>query len=218
MPSSGASLHGAGLALLDDAERDRAARFRTERDRVWFVSHRALVRRVLARYLGIAPAAVRIRLGSHGKPEIGPASPFSFNASRSGGLSVVAVALGPVGVDVERLRPVDDALELADALFTERERRLLRAVVDGSRATSFMAMWTRKESVVKAFGVGLSVPLDAFDVTEQARRDAGRWHGQLDGAPFVVAPFAAPSGWIGAVTLTGSQLAVRQMDPSVSLP
>jgi 4'-phosphopantetheinyl transferase len=206
------------LALLDDTERSRAARFRAERDRIRFVAHHAFVRRVLARYLDMTAAAIAIRAGSHGKPEIHDSQGLSFNASRSGDLGVVAVATRPVGVDIERLRPIDDALELAEGLFGVRERHDLRAIASGSRSQAFLELWTRKEAVVKAFGTGLSQPLDAFDLSDTARVESGRWQGQLGTEPFVVVRLDTPPSWLGAVSVIGEHLSVRHMDAASLVP
>jgi 4'-phosphopantetheinyl transferase len=121
-----------------------------------------------------------------------------------------------VGVDVEALRPIDDPVELAEGVFTMRERTLLRSVPRASRAEVFLALWTRKESVVKAFGMGLSQPLDAFDLSEAAVGDVRPWHGQLETAPFVVVQLDVPTGWVGAVTVTGSRISVRWMEEAAA--
>jgi 4'-phosphopantetheinyl transferase len=208
----------ATFRLLDDAERHRAARFRFDRDRARFVAHHAFVRRVLARYLGSEPRAVPLRSGAGGKPELAMDAGIAFNSSRSDRLSIVAVARDPVGVDVERLRPVEGADALAESLFTAAERRLLSSRPSASRDTSFLELWTRKEAVVKAFGGGLSIPLHAFDVTcdEAALHD--RSVGRLGSDGFVVERLEAPHGWVASVSVVGMCLAVRYMDAEDQLP
>src|SRR5262245_12891009 len=51
-------------------ERERAARFRFERDRLRFVAGRAALRCILALYLGLAPHEVAFEQGTHGKPAL----------------------------------------------------------------------------------------------------------------------------------------------------
>jgi 4'-phosphopantetheinyl transferase len=198
------------LPLLDEEERERAARFRFERDRDRFVTHHAHTRRVLARYLGVAPAAVVFEVGPNGKPGLDATSGIAFNTSRSGGLSVVAVSRGHVGIDVERVRPIDDALPLADGLFTKAERRSLGGTPSSARDPAFLALWTRKEAVVKAFGSGLSAPLDSFDVVASDGTQEP-WQGQLGSEPFVVDQLDAPPGWVAAVAVPGTRLTIRPM-------
>jgi 4'-phosphopantetheinyl transferase len=131
-------------------------------------------------------------------------------------LCVIAVSREPsVGVDIECLRPLDDALELAEGLFTKRERRFIQAVPPASRDEAFLALWTRKEAVVKAFGLGLSQPLDTFDVSTASDADGTLWQGQVGSARFIVARLHPPSGWVGAVCVVGAGLSVTSMDASV---
>jgi 4'-phosphopantetheinyl transferase len=206
------SLEGAGVdadwALLDATETERARRFRFDRDRSRYVSHHAFVRRVLARYLGVDPAAVVMRSMARGKPELEPDVHLAFNASRSHGLSVVAVSGGRVGIDVERARPIEDALRLARSQFSPRERTLLDSLPEAQRDDAFLAIWTRKEAVVKAFGLGLSVPLDSFDVCGAHALDRP-WQGMMGSEPFAVTRVEVPSGWIAAVSASGSELWIR---------
>jgi 4'-phosphopantetheinyl transferase len=168
----------------------------------------------------MTPAEVTFQISSRGKPSVDSACGISFNTSRSGGLSVIAVARSGVGVgvDVEVLRPMDDALEVADGLFTVRERQLLRAVPYEARAAAFLALWTRKESVVKAFGMGLSLALDAFDVSGVGADGVPRWHGRLGSWPFVVAQVDAPSGWVAAATIAGGRISLRRMEAATVIP
>jgi hypothetical protein len=63
--------------------------------------------------------------------------------------------------------------------------------------------------------MGLSLPLDTFDVSEASGSDPGRWHSRLGSAPFVVAELDALPGWIGAVTVAGNRLSVRYMDSAM---
>ena len=193
---------GDSLAILDDAERRRAEQLRFEHDRLRFVHAHAFARRVLAGYLRIPPATIRFRTTPHGKPGLAGRPDVSFSLSHAGDVVVVAVGQGQaVGVDVERLRRVDDALALASGLFTAREAGTLRRVPPADRSAAFLALWTRKELVVKACGAGLSMPLDTFDVLD----DDGGWTGprrvQLADATFTVGAFRAPTGYIGAVTV-----------------
>ena len=100
-----------------------------------------------------------------GKPWLEPVSDLSFSLSHADDLAVVALVRGrDVGVDVERLRRIDDAVGLARTHFTAQEADAVSAAPATARSATFLALWTRKESVVKALGGGLSIPLDAFEV------------------------------------------------------
>jgi 4'-phosphopantetheinyl transferase len=202
-----------GLLILDEIERDRAARFRRDIERDRYVGAHAFLRRVLAGYLGVAPEGVVIERSAAGKPSLGHRTDLVFNLSHADDLAAVAVVRGrDVGIDIERMRPVVDAVALASAHFTDREAALVRAASAAERDATFLALWTRKESVVKALGGGLSLALDAFDVLA----DQGSWPpsgpDRSPGPPVSIATIKVPAGYVGAVAVTGPPMPVRHMD------
>jgi 4'-phosphopantetheinyl transferase len=162
-------LDGAAPAgVLSDDERQRAARFRFERDRRRFAAARASLREILGGYLGEPPERLRFGQGAHGKPVLAwpAASGVCFNVSHSDALALCAVSRGrEVGVDVEALRPLPDADALAERFFSAAELAELRRLPDARRLQAFFCCWTRKEAYLKAIGCGLLQPLDAFDVS-----------------------------------------------------
>ena len=207
------------LEVLDDEERAQAGRFRFERDRARFVARRAFRRRVLAQYLEVAPVGVRFRTSKKGRPEIDACDEVTFSASHSDGLAVVAVARGPrVGVDIERVRPIPDAQELADRLFSPREADHVRSIDDGSNAQAFLTLWTRKESYVKALGEGLSMPLESFEVLATDEAGVVRPRHPQGGLPFVLASLGDLPGYVGAVAVSGSDLVVLRMPAAAVVP
>jgi 4'-phosphopantetheinyl transferase len=153
-------------ALLSPEERDRAARFRFERHRRRFVVTHALVRESLSRCAPVAREAWSFRAGKRGKPEVaGPASGLGlrFNLSHTDGLAACAVARScDVGVDVEAGARVRRHLEVAERFFSPREVAALRALPAPEREGRFLDTWTLKEAYLKARGLGLAIPLDAF--------------------------------------------------------
>lgn len=201
------------LDLLDDAERARADRFVFAADRSRYVQRRAFARSVLGRYLGMDPSEVPIRPSALGKPEIGTPCDISFNTSSSGDLAVVAVSRGGrVGVDIERVRHLDDALELAEGLFATPEIELLRSTPPGSRSVVFLSMWTAKESVVKAVGDGLHLPLDRFLVLAEGRVEFA----QPDaGPPLHLTRLEGLGGYVGSVSAEGTKVTIRPMDSAM---
>jgi 4'-phosphopantetheinyl transferase len=153
--------------LLSPAERVRAARFAFDRDRRTFVMSHGVLRRILAACSGENAGRLRFRQGTRGKPYLvdGPAG-LQFNLSHCEGFCLVGVAHGPaIGVDVERVRAVDDLDQLSRQCFSAAERRELGALPTADRSIGFFNGWTRKEAFVKAVGDGLSYPLESFDVS-----------------------------------------------------
>ncbi len=153
-------------ALLDEKELSRSRRFVRPIDRRRYVLAHAALRALLARCLGVEVAEVRYESGIYGKPRLASGLlPFDFNLSHSEGLALLAVARQrSVGVDIERLRDMPDALNMADLHFSAAERRDLQSLPRSERPAAFLRCWTRKEAIVKATGEGLRRALDDFDV------------------------------------------------------
>ncbi len=152
--------------VLDKAERQRAQRYRFERDRRRFVAARGMLRVILARYAGIAPAAIHFDYSDHGKPSLSDFPELAFNASDSGDLMALGVALNRLlGVDIERVRDDFGGLEIAERFFSPAEIASLRSLPPQARPRAFFRCWTRKEAFIKAIGEGLSYPLHQFEVT-----------------------------------------------------
>jgi len=156
-------------ATLSPDERVRSSRFHRATDCTMFVLCRGILRQLLGRYLGREPSAIGFTYGPGGKPAIVGLSddrPLYFNASRCGAFAVYAVTSAcPLGVDVERLRPVPELEYIATRFFSPVEANTVLTVPTKRQIEKFFACWTRKEAVVKATGSGLA--LDAKTDTWQ---------------------------------------------------
>lgn len=140
---------------LDAEETRRRDRFVFGGDRRAFTQAHSLKRLVLSCYEpGVAPCDWRFRTAHSGKPAVVQPIPYRFNISHSGRSVAMAVAGAEVGVDIERRRSVPHMDALAESVFHPEERRWLRR--QPSVETGFFRLWTRKEALLKAAGVGLS--------------------------------------------------------------
>lgn len=169
------------VAALSEDERSRASRFLHARDRARYRFSHVLLRNLLARYAGCPPDAVHYRRNEHGKPALLADAGVEFNLSASGNCTAFAVTRGVrVGVDVEPVRRVNSALEVAERFFSEPERAAIAAADADARDERFIGIWTGKEACTKALGVGLSMPLDTFSITLPP---TGTGRGRLSGLP-----------------------------------
>lgn len=154
------------LAALAPDEVRRADSFRSPRRRNAFLVGRAMLRTTLARTVGGDPRALRLAVGPHGKPFLQDEQDLRFNLSHSGDVVLCAIGCGrEVGVDVERLKVDVDHRTLARRFFSSQENEQLASLPRHLQRAAFFAGWTRKEALVKAWGLGLSLPLDRFDVS-----------------------------------------------------
>jgi 4'-phosphopantetheinyl transferase len=181
------------LGWLSSAERDRYARFHRDADRDLFLLGRAMARTLVARALGCAPTSWRWLDGDRGRPGIDGRAverDWSFNLAHSGGLVVCGVtADGPVGIDVEnRRRGTVDPQIVRRCCSVEEMADIERHGTAGWQ-DRFLQYWTLKEALLKACGLGISVPLAAvaFDVPRdgppvlrQPRPDGLEWAFHLE--------------------------------------
>ncbi|MFQ5747253.1 MAG: 4'-phosphopantetheinyl transferase family protein [Gemmatimonadota bacterium] len=178
--------------VLSPEERARVRRLRSEADRRRAQVSRGLLRHILAAATGLAAADIRFRSDPCGKPglEGGPELPsLHFNLSHSAELLVVALsAEGPLGVDVERVRPVPAA------------DRILRRLADGSAdvppggdARAFLDWWTRREARAKATGGGLPALWSAGH-PDGAKAESDGW---------TCYRFVPKAGFVGAIAIHG---------------
>ena len=110
---------------------------------------------VIARYLDVAVDDVAIVRTVEGKPVVEGAT-LKVNLAHSGSIALVAVACdGDVGVDVEQRREDIAGWALPAHALTRAERSRVEAAPDPARA--FLELWTQKEALTKAAGVGLAL-------------------------------------------------------------
>jgi 4'-phosphopantetheinyl transferase len=144
-----------GATGLAADEQLRADRFRFDADRQSFIAARSGMRRILGRYLAIDPGAIEFSYGSHGKPFLADGA-IEFNLSHSGDWALLAVAVDrPVGVDIERIKPVAELEKLTARFLLAAEHERIVALDAADRVLAFFRTWTCKEAYLKATGEGL---------------------------------------------------------------
>ena len=156
------------LLAVDEAE--RARRFHFEVDRRHYIAGRGCLRIILARYLKTSPEEIEFTYTDYGKPQVAASGEaeqlLNFNLAHSRGVALYAFTrLGEIGVDIEYIRPEFPDQEIARRFFSASEITSLESLPIETRPQAFFNCWTRKEAFIKAKGVGLSLPLDEFDVT-----------------------------------------------------
>ena len=187
---------------LSEDERARAGKFRDAADAAAYVSARGGLREILAASRMGDAKALRFAYGQNGKPRLaGQDRPPYFNLSHSGGFAACAVcASHEVGIDIERLRPIEQ--DVARHFFSPIELQELGTLQPVEWLRGFFNCWVRKEAVVKAIGSGLSTDLSSFDVTLRPGQPARLL--RLDGEPDVglrwhLAELRLEAGFAGAI-------------------
>jgi 4'-phosphopantetheinyl transferase len=178
------------LQLLSEPERARWQRFLVPDAQLQYLVSRALVRTTLSRYADVAEHEWQFETNRYGRPHVSQPQirrDIQFNLSNTTGLVVCVVARDcDVGVDVENISRTLDIEALAPTVFAPAELADVRQSSPKDRRNCFYSYWTLKEAYIKARGMGLSLPLDAFwfdlggaspllRVTERCPDDPERW-------------------------------------------
>jgi 4'-phosphopantetheinyl transferase len=174
--------------LLAAHELARARRIADTARRRRFVALRQAARRILAGYVGAAPEELVLGAGPRGKPHVAwPPTRWAFNQTDSRSLALLTVSdAGPVGIDLEPVRPMPRWEPIARRMLSDPARRELERAAAPARDSLFLAHWTALEARQKATGEGL------FGA-RAAERD---WE---------VRHFAPLPGWIAALALPAGQ-------------
>lgn len=153
--------------LLNEDEIKRLQRLVFNKHQHQFLVARALVRSVLAGYLGLDdPASIAFRSNANGKPELDLDTKLHFNLSHTNGLiAMVVMQQAPVGIDVEYLSRKADIANLAQRYFSVQESEAMLAMPVAKWNERFFDLWTLKEAFLKACGTGLTTPLHEFSFT-----------------------------------------------------
>ncbi|MDC2864276.1 4'-phosphopantetheinyl transferase family protein [Bacillus sp. BP-3] len=160
--------------LLNETERERANLFHHSHDQARFIIGCVISRLVLGVQIQMLPYQVPIdRTCSncklpHGRPQLPNGMPH-FSVSHSGEIVGVAfTASTPVGFDVEQLKPKLDVATMSEGVLTDLEFAQIKKLTIEEQVKGFLIYWTRKESLLKATGEGLTIQPSNVSVSSPA--------------------------------------------------
>jgi 4'-phosphopantetheinyl transferase len=197
---------------LSDDERERAARFHFERDRMAYTAARGALRTLIGRYLAQPPDRLVFGYRAKGKPYLAtPGDALSFNLSHSGEVGLLGFARDrEIGIDVEHRRSMDDLRSLARVSFSAQEYATLCSLPPDDQTDAFFSCWARKEAFIKATGEGVSQLAD-FDVSLRPGEPARllRVDGEAPGRPrWSMHELPSIAGYAAAVVVEGAAIRI----------
>lgn len=188
---------------LSNDETARASEFHFREHQNAYVFCRGLLRLIVATHIALPPEEVQFGYLPFGKPVVESDPGLHINIAHSGSLFACATTrLGPVGIDVELIRRLDDWSSIAERYFAAEELTELRGSRDPHHA--FYSYWTAKEAFLKATGEGLRRDLRSFATSisnvsrerlvriDQPYEDVSKW---------TLRTFSTPPGYKGALAL-----------------
>lgn len=161
------------LRMLPPARRERVLRIKQEERRreplcAYMILRLALWEQYHWRKLP------EIALSSFGKPYFPDFPAVHFNISHTSGAVLVGVSDQPVGVDIEKIRPVS--------------RRVMQRLADVATERAFFQSWVRREARAKRGGTGVGTMLES-----ETPLQYGEYFYYLDTFPGYVAGVATRS-------------------------
>ncbi len=163
--------------IISDEEMSRASRFRFDEDRNTYVASHALLRLTLARKLGVALPDIRFSLDTHMKPVLEERRLY-FNLSHTRDAFSFAVSFADdIGIDIEPVTRNMDFSSLKKNYFSDVDQKYLASLEDVS-SYGFLLLWTRKEALLKALGVGMITDLKSYTVADDSYDKEGLVRGK----------------------------------------
>ncbi len=167
---------------LDEMETFSDMRSHTPGQQHWLLGRIAAkdaAREWLARQAGteemLHPAALIIRNGEQGQPELAPTPELQqvprLSISHSEHRAIAVAHAGPVGVDIEPIRPRPSSF--VETMASETERSLLRDL-KGDADEWITRLWCAKEVAAKLLGLGMNGSPKVYEA--QVMREDGLVH------------------------------------------
>lgn len=204
-PLKDGDLFARALALVSPARRDKALRLPHREEQRRSVAAELLLKMAL-RDRGLPWKELRWGFGGEGKPLLPDFPGFFFSLSHSGDYAMAAVSGAEVGCDVERLRAVKPGL--AERFFCPEEAEYIASLPGEEGRRLFFRCWTLKESFLKATGLGLRLPMNAFCILPGEDGQA-RVRQSVDERSYRLFDRAWPEGYHSAVCAAGPVSGVR---------
>jgi 4'-phosphopantetheinyl transferase len=194
--------------VLSAEEKQRAAHFHFERDRLCYTVSHTLLRQVLSKYTQRAASDIEILTERNGRPYVAERS-IEFNLSHTDKLTAIAVCTSPVGVDVERVRQVGEPLP---ALIGREDAETIAHLKQSDRQVAFFQCWARKEALLKATGMGLLENLERVSVGIGPNSEIVSSIAEIDAWRWRVLDLHVPEGFAGAVACEADEAEVAYRD------
>ncbi|TXE05972.1 4'-phosphopantetheinyl transferase superfamily protein [Gelidibacter salicanalis] len=202
--------------LLSQEETLKASKFKFKKNRNQLVVSRGALRILSGKYLNKDPKEIGFKYGEFGKPDFDLETPLNFNISHSGTMAILAFVLDhAIGVDIEKIKPDFDVMEIASNFFSDLEIEALNKIPKNKLTEAFYRCWTRKESFIKAKAQGLSFPLDSFSVcinsTIKTEVLETKWE-EAEKNNWSLFTFSPNQDYIGAISVKGQIESVEYYD------
>ena len=109
------------------------------------------------------PKEIEYIYNESGKPYLKDKNLY-FSLSHSNGIVALTVSKEEIGLDIELIKPVKDAL--AKRIMTETEYNIYSSLDKNKKITYFYEVWTSKEAYVKKLGTAITLNPSNIEIDE----------------------------------------------------
>lgn len=151
--------------VLSMHEKRRCEEFLHEADRLRYVCIHRFVRQVLSAYLNTSASEIEINYAKFGKPFIN-GNELYFSYTYRSNMALLAISRqSEIGIDIEKMRQLQDVNTFCEFSFSIEEREILDGCTEEAFQETLFTFWTFKEAVIKALGVGLNADLTQINLS-----------------------------------------------------
>lgn len=144
-------------------KRNKINKMLRKTDKIQTLISEILVRSKLIEKFNIENKNIDFCENIYGKKRVKGFDEFSFNVSHSGEYVVVGISVKDIGLDIEQVKEIEYE-DIAKSFFTNEELVYIKGIDKQKQLDRFYEIWTLKEAYIKNRGVGLSMPLNSFNI------------------------------------------------------
>lgn len=157
------------FSYLPTKEKQNINLYKTFKLQTNYLVTRAVLRKVLSKYISVRPHEIIFTKNSFGKPRISTSQNqhnIYFNISHSKDILCIAVSkVDEIGIDIEFKDESININDIQDLCLSDKEKRFMHSLANHSlKIDFFYKIWTLKESIVKAIGCGMSYEINKLNL------------------------------------------------------
>ena len=196
-------------------EKSQANKFINENLKNKYIISHGILKHLLSAYLNIDPSNIHYITNQFGKPFIdNPHCQLQFNMSHSKDYVVYIIALdNQVGIDIEWKDKDINLDEIYPLVLSSLEKKNYSTLNKEEQFSAFYDTWTKKESLIKAIGFGLSYTLQDIEILHSSQNNND--YTIINNTPLYCYNFCKIEGYAGSASSNHKEINFIQIDLNI---